>query len=50
MPSSIEMSTVERSLYFTSFTVSDLNSSVNLLRIRFSLAIVNSLRKPSFLD
>jgi hypothetical protein len=40
---------VERSLCFTSFTISALNSSVNRLLVFFFLAIVNSLRKLGWL-
>jgi len=49
MPSSIAMLDIERSLCFTSFTVSALNSSENRLLVFFFFDILNSRRKPSFL-
>jgi len=48
IPSSIAISAIVRSLCFTSFTVSALNSFVKRLRLLF-LDILNSPRKTSFL-
>ena len=48
IPSSIAIADIVRSLCFTSFTISALNSSVNRLRLLF-LDISNSPRKTSFL-